>query len=210
MMAIPTKDGARNIFGPFHGLIWRVIHEAFAEWREVQAFRASKGFGPMLYDRSIANYVFDAIARRAILIFGAEDRMTVKTEAQTFKVCVGGLVARMKKGDEDNLGSSAPTQAALAFESAEASLPGFPPETAKVEIVWRPNDIGTAVERILVVGRDGDRLMWEYEITDPAEGEKVVQFPTPPSLPSPPAPSEDDGLIAPKARPLTKPAKPNE
>lgn len=207
-MAIPTKDEARRILGPFHGLIWHVVHEAWAEWREVQAFRASKGFGPMLYDRSIANYVFDAIARRAIPIFGAEDRMTIKVEAQTFKVFVGDLVARMKKGDEDNLGSSAPTQAALAFEDANAPLPGLPPETAKVEIIWRPNAIGTAIERLLVVARDGDRLVWDYDIPGPAEGEKIVQFPTPPTPPPTPAPvepSEDDGLIAPKVRPLTKP-----
>lgn len=202
-MAIPTKDQARDTFGPYHGLIWRIINEAWDEWRAVQAFRADNGMSPLLYDRSVANYVFDAIARRAIPAFGAQERVNLNIESQTFKIFVGGIVARFKKGGPDKLGSSIPTLAALAFEQADGMLPGMPREAGKVEIIWLPNDIGTQIERVLMIARDGDELIWEYEIDEPGTGAaEVIPFPV--SRPDGP---EGDNLVKPKASPEALPKK---
>lgn len=204
-MAIPTKDEAREILGPYHGLIWRIVHEAWAEWRAVQALRAATEMQPVLYHRTKANYVFDAIARRAILLFGAEPRVSVEDEAQTFKLIFRGtLLARFKKGGDDKLGRNIPTQTAMAFMDADGVLPGLPPETAKVEIVWLPNDIWTKVDKVLVIARDGDRLIWEYEIEEAADAADIVPMPLGPTEPPEP---EDDGLVTPKARPSSKPIK---
>lgn len=203
-MAIPTKDKARDTFGPYHDLIWRIVHEAWAEWRTVQALRAEHGIAPPLYRRTIANDVFDAIARRAIPAFGAEPRVTVNVEAQTFKIFVGGLVARFKKGGEDKLGRNVPTQSAMAFMEADRVLPGIPPETAKVEIIWLPNDIWTQVETLLVIARDGDELIWEYEIDDPRASAEIIPMPIRPS--APPAPEAGD-LVKPKTTPNAIPNK---
>jgi hypothetical protein len=165
-------------------------------------FRARRGMSPILYSRSIANYVFDAVARRAIPAFGAEPRITVKIEAQTFKIFVGGLVAaRFKQGGEDRLGQNQLTQAALAFMDANGVLPDLPPETAKVEVIWLLNDIRTQIETLLVVARDGDHLVWEYEIGDPRESVKVI--PMPPQPIEPPEPEAGD-LVKPKATPTQK------
>jgi hypothetical protein len=205
-MAIPTKDQAHNTFGPYHPLIWRIIHEAWAEWRQVQALRAENGLSPMLYDRSISNYVFDAIARRAIPAFGAEERVNIHIDAQTFKIFVGGIVARFKKGGDDKLGRSIPTLTALGFMEADGvlPLPGIELDTAKVEIIWLPNSIWTQVEQILVIARDGDRLIWEYEIDDPGVG-NVVSLPPAPVTPD--TPESGDDLIKPKSRPDILPKK---
>ncbi|UNU43498.1 hypothetical protein EAO27_12825 [Sphingopyxis sp. YF1] len=144
----------------------------FAEWRDTQAFRVSKGYAPNLYSRTNSNDIFDAIMRRAIPLLGAEERVFVKTEAQTAKFVIAGVAARFKKAGEDGLGCNIPTQAAMAFMDAERTLPGLPPETAKIELIWEPNAIWTKVERVLVVARDGDRLLWDYEIVaDAGEGE---------------------------------------
>jgi hypothetical protein len=196
---IPTKHEAHEILGPYHALIWQIVHEAWAEWRTVQKFRVEQGMSVLLYPRSIANYVFDAVARRAIPAFGAEPRITVKIEAQTFKIFVGGLVAaRFKQGGEDKLGQNQPTQAALAFMDADGVLPGLPPETAKVEIIWLPNDIRTQIETLLVVARDGDRRVWDYEIEDPREAAEIIPLPIRPT--EPPAPEAGD-FVKPKADP---------
>lgn len=93
-MPIPTKDEARAILGPYHGLIWQIVHEAWSEWRTVQGPRVKHKMPPLLYPRSIANYVFDAVARRAIPAFAAESRVTVKIETQTFKIFVAGATLR--------------------------------------------------------------------------------------------------------------------
>lgn len=204
-MAIPTKDEAREILGPYHGLISRIVHEAWGEWRTVHGLRTSVGLPPPLYHRTISNDVFDAIARRAILLFGAEPRVSVEQEAQTFKLFFRSrLLVRFKKGGDDKLGSNVPTQTAMAFMRADGVPPNMPPETAKVEIIWLPNEIWTKVEAVLVVARDGDRLIWEYEIDEAAEAGDVAPMPLPP--PEPPEPGGDD-LVTPKARPGSKPAK---
>lgn len=196
---IPTADEAKAILAPHHRLIRQVIEDAWAEWKAVQACRTKDGQPPVLYTRTISNYIFDAIARRAILAFGAEAAVHVEVEAQTFKLQFRGLCARYKKGGEDKLGSNIPTQAALAFIEADGLIPGMPPETAKVEFIWLPNEIWTDLDRVLVVARDGDRLIWEYEIDAAEPAAELHLLPTSPEEP-------DDGplLVTPKA-----PAKPD-
>jgi hypothetical protein len=200
-MPIPTREEARQILSPYHELVWTSVHEAWGEWQVVQRFRAEQRMPALLYSRSIANYVFDAVARRAIPAFGAEPRVSVKIEAQTFKIFVAGrIAARFKQGGDDKLGvsGSRPTQAALAFMDADGVLPGMPPETAKVEIIWLLNEIKTQIEAILVVARDGDKLIWDYQIEDPRESAEIIPLPTRPTIP--PAPEAGD-FVKPKADP---------
>jgi hypothetical protein len=52
----------------------------------------------------------------------------------------------------------------------------------------------------LVIARDADELLWEYEIEE-AEGGTIIPFPEPPR---PPLPTGDD-LVKPKAAPAKKP-----
>jgi hypothetical protein len=205
-MPIPTKVEAHRALAPYHTTILQIIDDAWGEWRAVQEWRASVSFPPVLYHRTIANYVFDAIARRAILSFGAKVKVHVEIESQTFKLFIKNLAVRFKKAGDDKLGCSIPTQAALAFEEADGVLPGFPPETGKVEIVWLPNEIYTQINQILVVARDGDNLIWEYEIKHAGETGGVIPFPSPPSDPSGP---DAGGLVKPKTKPK-KQTKPGE
>lgn len=203
-MPIPTMPQAKQALGPYHGLIWSIIDDAWSEWRAVQRFREQNGFGPVLYTRTPSNYMFDAIARRAIPRLGVNAAVMLAIEAQTFKAYINGVLVRIKKGGDDGLGCNQPTQAALAFEDANMQFPGFPPETAKVEIIWLPNDIWTKVEQVLVVARDGDKLIWQYEITA-GEGSGTVE-------PLPTKPDDGDStvgsdLVKPKTAKVKKESK---
>lgn len=163
-----TKDETIAVTSQYHDLIYSIVREAWDEWLIVKAFRAKENFGPVMYNRLIANYIFDAIARRAIPAFHGKKNVTIKNEAQTFKLLFGGLCARFKKGDENNLAMNIPTFAALAFENANYSIPGLPAETAKLDVIWRPNELWTDLDKVLLVSRDGDAILWEYEIQPPA------------------------------------------
>jgi hypothetical protein len=201
-MAIPTLEDAKATLAPYHREIRRVVEEAWAEWREVEDFRAESGHGAIGYTRTICNYIFDAIARRAIPSFGVMDAVRVDIEAQTFKLYIKGIVLRFKKGGDDKLGQNIPTLAALLFEDAGGLLPGPMPGAGKVEVIWLPNAIWTALDRVLVIARDGDRLIWEYDIEPEAGTGVVIQFPTPPDR----GPEPDAGdLVKPKAKPTDKP-----
>jgi hypothetical protein len=195
-----TQAEVSAVLAPYHSLIREVVDEAWAEWASIQSFRSDSRLPPVLYTRTICNLVFDGIARRGILRFGALDSVRVEIEPQTFKLHFRGVTARFKKGGDDKLGRNVTTQAVLAFIEADGILPGLPPETAKVEFVWLPNEIWTAVDRVLVVARDGDRLIWEYDIERGGPKAQVVELPLKPlASGSPAAPP----LIAPK--PIAKP-----
>src|SRR6266446_996899 len=83
-------------------------------------------------------------------------------------------------------------------------LPGLPPETAKVEFIWLANDINTRLEHVLVVARDGDDLLWDYEIEQNAAagGGAIVPFPEPPT---PPPPQTGNDMVKPKTPDTKKP-----
>jgi hypothetical protein len=190
-----SEAEVRKALTPYHSRIKGAVVAGFAEWRAVAECRTKNGFAPILYPRTITNYVFDAIARNARATFGSDVTVRVCDESQTVKFCFGNMVVgRFKKGDDDHLGQNIPTQAVLGFVDPQQSLPGLPPAAAKVEFVWAANDIGTEIESVLVVARDCERLLWSYEIDDAAEsgGSGVVVLPT--SV----GPDDDEPLVKPK------------
>jgi hypothetical protein len=203
-MPHPVKEDVRASLQDYHDRIRKVVDHAWAEWRAMAAYRADNGFDPFLYSRTVANIVFDAIARNAIAEFAGDTSVHLEIEPQTVKLFFKGSVfARFKKGDDNRLGQNVPTQSALAFECVDGLLPGLPAETAKVEFIWLANEINTRLEHVLVVARDGDRLLWEYELDEPAAGAgTIVPFPEPPT---PPAPTSDDDLVKPKTPDVKKP-----
>lgn len=181
-----SMEDVQSALLPYHGKIKSVIVDGYDEWQRVSAFRATSGYSPVLYSRTTANYVFDAIARNAQATFGRDKTVRIRQEAQTIKFIFSGkVIVRFKKGDDDHLGKNILTQAVLDYLDPQQTLPGFPPEAAKVEIVWSANDIGTAIEDVMVVARDGNNLLWSYRIDDDA-GEigdsSVLPFPDGPGL----------------------------
>lgn len=180
-MAYPTKSEVLEILSPYHTRIRAVVDKAWEEWRSVDIHRTANGFGPILYPRTMANFMFDAIARNAHVEFGPDASIHVKVEPQTIKFFYGGrVVARFKKGNGNKLGQNILTQAVLAFTSQEAVLPDLPPETIKVEFIWLPNELGTQVDSVHVVARHKNSLLWSYEVKAGKAGEVVPLFPDTP------------------------------
>lgn len=181
------EDEVREHLDPYHDRILRVIEQGYGEWVAIKRNMASSGTGPVLYPRTTANHVFDAIARYAIAEFGSDSDVRVSQNAQTVKFCFKDVVlARFKKGDEENLGRNHPTQAVLDFVNVQSQLPGMPPSAAKVELLYTANEIEDSIERVVVAARDGDELLWHYEIVSGAASDTGV---TP--FPMPAAPLED-------------------
>jgi hypothetical protein len=210
-MPNPVMADVQAILEPFHPRIRKVVELAWAEFRTVVELRAANGIGPLLYSRTVANEVFDAIARYAIAEFISDPSVHIEIEAQTIKLFFkGGVCARFKKGDDNKLGQNIPTQASMNFEDVDVQLAWLPAETAKVEFIWLANSINTQLEEVLVVARDGDKLLWDYQIEESAKGTgTVIPFP---ESPTPPAPTddEDDELVKPKLPEVKKPKQNDE
>ena len=192
-------DGVQRVLGAYHHRIRSVVEKAWAEWRIVSAMRMEASLPPLLYSRTVANNIFDAIARIAVQEFAGDASVHLKIESQTVKFYFkDGVLARFKKADENKLGRNIPTQSALDFANPHCLFQDLPHSTAKIEIVWVANELQTDLEHVLVVARDGARLLWSYEILPGEAGSgTIVPFPT---LPLGPQDDPDgDDLIRPKA-----------
>jgi hypothetical protein len=204
-MPQPVEEEVREVLLPYHGRIRLVVERAWTEWLSVEKFRSGSAMGAILYSRTVANYVFDAIARYAIAEFMNDTSVRLKVESQTINLFFkGGVCGRFKKGDDSKLGQNNPTFSSLLFEYVDGLLPGFPSETAKVEFIWLANEINTRLEQVLVVARDGDKLLWDYEI-DKDSGAMtgtVIPFPVVPAGPT--ASDDNEELVKPKSPPAEK------
>ncbi len=208
-MAYSSKADVRCVLEPYHPRIRGVIERAWAEWQFVEGCRADKGLGPILYPRTTANHMFDAMARNAISEFGSDPSVHLKAETQTIKLIFKGkVVARYKKGNESLLGRNILTQAVLAFTSQDGILPGLPPEMGKVDLVWMPNDLRTKIDSVHVIFRHRDALLWDYEIDVDREGEVVPLFPIPTTDGD--ATSSTDDLVKPRIPPSKEGNKESE
>ncbi|KRS16734.1 hypothetical protein XM52_17520 [Roseovarius indicus] len=176
IMTQTDQDRVRQALEQHHPKIREAVELGYSEWRQVQMFRAKQGFGSVLYARTEANDIFDAVVRNAMRIFSDEPGVRIVEESQTVKFCFSEeVLLRFKKGDENNLGRNLKTQAVLDFVNPQGTLPGLPPEAEKVEVLYAASEVGDRIESILVVARDGDRLLWHYEIDDLlAEDEAIV------------------------------------
>ncbi len=193
-----SEAEVKDVLTDYHDRIVAVLRKAFDEWVETQNFRADRGFGPLLYPRTVANLIFDAIARYAKAEFQGIPGVRVIDEPQTIKVCFKEIViARFKKGDDSSLGRNIETQAVLDFINPQRSLPNFPPEAAKVEFLYLPDELGVDVGKLLVVARDYNRPIWAYELNPSIGGATVIRLPLG-------APAEQDvgepPLVVPKRR----------
>lgn len=194
------QGAVRRELEPYHGRIREVVERGYREWLALKRLMTEKGYGPVLYPRTVANFVFDAVVRHALAEFGNDDDIRVVQDAQTVKFCIGDVVLlRFKKGDEDNLGRNHPTQAVMEFVRAQGVLPGLPPSAAKVEILYSATDIADGIDRVIVASRDGDVLLWSYELDDNRRAGGAIPFP-PQIDPSHDDDGGDEGLVVPRRR----------
>lgn len=203
-MTTMTMEEVKSALLPYHPRIKQVVEEAYAEWRSVNDFRLMSGYGTIMYSRTVANFVFDAIARSAASVFGGDKSVRVHHETQTVKfIFKNTVIARFKKGDDDHPGQNIPTQAVLDYLDPQQTLPGLPAAAAKVEIMWKANDIGTKIEEVTVAARDGKQVIWSYRIDDIAEadGFGILNFPIGPS------PDEFSPLVVVKPRKTERESK---
>ena len=171
-----------------------MVEKAWSEFKALRDCRLTHDYAPLLYRRTKSNHIFDAIARYAFEEFGADPEFMLKAQSQTFKIFHSGCCIRFKKGGSNLLGNNVSTQAVMDFIQAEGQLPGLPPDTAKLEIIWVANELFTDLDAIHIVSRDGNKLVWEYPINRPDDG---TVLPLPPTTIDPDHDNGED-LIKPK------------
>lgn len=170
---VADQDAVQATLNEFEGTILDVVHGAWRDFRQLQQALPA----PLLYARTRACFVQDLMVQRAQAAFCEDPRVRIIEKDETAKfVFDGSVVVRFKKADESGLGSNIPTQAVMQFVEQQQELPGFP-NMHKVEVLYHLNKLQTQVDHVMVVARDGGRLLWEYAMTAAEEAGQVVMFP---------------------------------
>lgn len=178
-MRIHTEDEVRAILAPYHDRILKAVIDGCSRWENFSTQRSECGLTRYRYKRTEANFLFEEITEVARNEFADDSSVKVFEESQTVKFCFDDkVIARFKKDGGNKLGVNILTHAVLDFNDPQASLPGLPPEAAKIDFVWKRNEIEGGVESVSVVARDGNSTVWAYDLNiSEIETEKVVSLP---------------------------------
>lgn len=170
-MAAPPRDQVEPILAFVRAPIVTAIRSAWKDWID------SPHVGVWRCKRSRANFVWEQIIQHAHIGFAPLSNICILNGQETYSFLVGDRVLfRFKKADESGLTSNVPTQLALAFHDHCSNLFGLP-EVLRVEVAYTLNRLETDLSDIMVVGRDGDTVVWTYSLLD--AGSNVVPLPMP-------------------------------
>jgi hypothetical protein len=199
-MPRPVEGYIKPLVRPYEERIVNVVLRAWDIWWK------SSGRKNYAYKRVRACAVHELIVREVRKEF-ASDRGAHIIEGQEtiFLLIKRAIVLRVKKGDHRGLGHNYPTQASLAFISADADVHALPlglPDVQRAEVTYILNPLETRIEQVLVVGRDGSKKLWDYSI-HPRAAAPVTVLPIKPRVPA----TAEDVVRVPSRRDEKKDAK---
>ncbi|MNV64573.1 hypothetical protein D3C71_1572220 [compost metagenome] len=132
--------------------------------------------------------MWERIARHAMVSFDGNPSVSVRRRNESLDFFVADQVLfRFKKGDSNGVSSNYPTQLALAFHDHANNLLGLP-DVQRVDVVYRLNALETEIEDVMVVAREGERILWAESLLQAGDASNVVSI-----LPDGPAPEESAG-----------------
>ena len=178
-----SQPEVEHRLAPFLPIIQRVILEAWRDWME------SGKNGRWKRKRSRANYMWEELACRAEAAFSAHPHVHIHHKTQSCWFVIEGVVYRFKKSDAKGLSKNYPTQAALDYHDQQQDLPGIP-LTQRLETTYVLNKLETAIQDILLVARDAERVLWCSSILHRDEGGTVVPFTSHPQTTPPATPAK--------------------
>ncbi|WP_312705039.1 hypothetical protein [Stenotrophomonas lactitubi] len=166
-----SKAEVEQLLWPYFDVMVRVITEAWDRWSKSEERQR------WLFDRERANYIFGHIAANAVEMFDDRPSVQIVRKDETLLFIVDRvLVFRFKKADAGYISRNVPTQQALAYHADEEAL--FD-DLDRVEVVYRINDLGTAIKDICVVARAENRVLWTIPLQAAASDNVVTLAPAP-------------------------------
>lgn len=177
-MSLPVEAEVRSFLAPYQQPLVELARDAWKAWMD------SPYVGRWRCGRSRANFVWEEIVDRALAFFESNSDVYAFKEQQTYQFLVREQVLfRFKKGDDHGLSANYPTQHALDFHDHDVNIFGLP-EIQRVEVVYKLNKLETMIDDLLVVARDGDRVLWAYSLMEGDEGVMPLPIPLSPATPS--------------------------
>jgi hypothetical protein len=155
-MPIIAHNDAELAIRPFADRLVEIVESSFSDWlkgpyasqMQTKAFRAQVISNQM---RANAKRIFDGV-----------DGIRIESVPHYTGLLVGSdLFIRMKKADRKLLSRNYPTKNALAFINQDRDLFGG---LARLELVYLLDDLGTSVDRIVLLQRHKQSVVWMIDL----------------------------------------------
>lgn len=163
----PNQEVVESVLSPLEGDIIEVFENAWSDWwgnpdRAKYTNRSTRA--SMIWNRTFehAQRVFE----------DNSDVRVIEKDNTFYYLYKDEVLFRLKKGDENGLSRNYPTQTALAFYDPQAELFDTLPEIQRVDIVYALNELETAIDNVMVVGRVKNQVIWTYSL----QREKVADI----------------------------------
>jgi hypothetical protein len=190
-MTAPEIEVVQAALTPLEPVLTRALTRAWDDWMAADLHHWRK--------RGRANFVWEQAAHYAAIDLNEDPRVSILVKNESYHFLVDDRVAfRLKKADHSGYTRNYPTQEALAFHDPQMPLTGVPAEQ-RVEVTYTLNTAETDLNDIVVVARDGDKVLWTYSLL---RDDSVASLPV--AQPEAPAQQPDvakpTGLVRAKGR----------
>ena len=157
-MSMLTEEQARVRFEPIAPALCAVVKKAWADWMGTPypaTWRCR---------RTRANFLWEQIIGGAHEHFVDHPKLKILRRNESFLFLLDDAIAfRFKKSDEAGITSNIPTQAQWDFQDQQQPLAGLH-EVMRVDIVYVLNALETAIDDILVVGKNRGHIEWKFSL----------------------------------------------
>ncbi len=166
-MTAPDIEVVQAALAPLESVLTRAFTSAWADWQSADLGHWRR--------RGRANYVWEQAAHYAATELDPIPSVAVLLKNESYHFLVDDRVSfRLKKADSSGFTRNYPTQEALAFHDPQLPLSGVPAQH-RVEVTYQLNEAETSVSDIVVVARDGDKVLWTYSMV---RDNSVTSLPT--------------------------------
>lgn len=182
----PTEPFVRSVIGQYEPTVCRMFERS---WRAVNAIPGRAMFD---FKRTVAVLMHQFMMNEVRREFGSSRTVRFLDKHETIRLLIDRkLVVRLKKMDKRGYARAIHTQATLALTNeVPLALPFSENDLPHVYVVdagYVLNDLETAIDSILVVGRHGESVIWSYEADRGAAAGMVATItPVAPLSPSSP------------------------
>lgn len=179
MLPDVSEPACRKVLEPYHDALWRIASGGVEGFRQLpENDQRILGASKRSKANAIHAYMMDEAANELMAIPGITPH--TKYESTTYEF-PGQIESRFKKLSAEGKSSNYPTPRALSFIGM-AQYEIFADQWAapiRLDIGYVLDKLGQAVEKVLVVRRNGRFVDWMYEIEAPAVSIAVVPILSP-------------------------------
>jgi len=173
---MPFADEAHvaAVLKPHFGELVSLVERAHHDWM-------ISPFAHTMQDPKVrANLIWNQFLYHAKAKYEGHETVRVENKGHWQGLLVGGsFFVRMKKGCQQLLSRNYPTRSAIDFNDASVDL--FE-GVARLELLYTLDDLGVSIDRIAVVQRHRNKVLWAIDLHGGAEdhGQSVINMPIAP------------------------------